>query len=237
MGFYIGAKEKLLDLGYFAEIDAQERASTDLVGETEILRELAWVVLSSGIREQVVRKVFAQISAAFCHWSSAEIIVRNLRSCVAGAIEAFRHRRKIESIGANCDLVHSIGAAEILHRAQLEGPTFFQRFDYVGPITCQHVAKNLGFDVVKADRHLDRIATLAGYESPTAFCSSIRAASSGSGTRPPRKSPASPRQTPSARARWRFSLRGSRSQTSWREVSRIRRLSRSRSTAGSCGCP
>jgi len=81
-----------------------------------------------------------------------------------------------------------------------------------------------------------RVPPSSSSTSPTAFCSSIRAGSSGCGIPRRSRSRASRRRTPSAGAPRRSSRRGRRSPTSWRVASRARRHSLSRSTGASSGC-
>jgi hypothetical protein len=45
-------------------------------------------------------------------------------------------------------------------------------------VTVWHLAKNLGFDAAKPDRHLVRIAEHYGFDHPRAFCTAIAQASS-----------------------------------------------------------
>jgi hypothetical protein len=42
-----------------------------------------------------------------------------------------------------------------------------------GPVTVWQLAKNLGFDVPKPDRHLVRIAEQLGFSSPSQLCGAI----------------------------------------------------------------
>jgi hypothetical protein len=44
---------------------------------------------------------------------------------------------------------------------------------YIGPVTVWHLAKNLGLNVSKPDRHLVRVSNRFGFKSATQFCSSI----------------------------------------------------------------
>lgn len=46
---------------------------------------------------------------------------------------------------------------------------------FMGPATTRHLAKNIGFDVVKPDRHLLRIAAVAQFSSPDELCRAISA--------------------------------------------------------------
>ena len=49
-----------------------------------------------------------------------------------------------------------------------------QTFSFIGPITGLHLMKNLGIPVVKPDRHLTRIADVAGFNSVQELCESIQ---------------------------------------------------------------
>jgi len=171
--FYLDAKKFVIDSGYFAEIDRQDQSCMRQAGEQDLLREAAWVVLSSGMREQVIRRYFPAVSTAFYEWSSAARIALDGPRCVEKALCSFRHRPKIEAIARNCELVTELGADNILRRTEREGPTGLQVFDYVGEVTCWHLAKNLGLDVVKPDRHLVRMASAAGCGSPGVLCRRI----------------------------------------------------------------
>ena len=51
-----------------------------------------------------------------------------------------------------------------------------RRFDYIGEVTVYHLAKNLGVDVAKPDRHLVRLANAHGYSNPHHFCAAVSAA-------------------------------------------------------------
>lgn len=55
---YLTAKERIIEAGYAHEIDWQDNRSFKQINESEFLREAAWVVLSSGFRESIVRRVF-----------------------------------------------------------------------------------------------------------------------------------------------------------------------------------
>jgi hypothetical protein len=48
-----------------------------------------------------------------------------------------------------------------------------RRLAYVGPVTVWHLAKNLGMNTAKPDRHLERIALRLGFGSSFHFCNSI----------------------------------------------------------------
>lgn len=47
---------------------------------------------------------------------------------------------------------------------------FLQTFDFIGPVTSFHLAKNLGLEVVKLDCHLVRMASVARCSCPEELC-------------------------------------------------------------------
>ena len=65
---YLNAKERVIQAGFADEIDWQEEVSLEDVDEHTFLRECAWVVLSAGFREGILRRRFQDISKAFLEW-------------------------------------------------------------------------------------------------------------------------------------------------------------------------
>src|SRR2546423_15518408 len=68
---YLSAKRMVIDAGFEAEVAWQEDACLMPVTEERFLSEAAWVVLSSGMKERVIRGVFPSISTAFAEFVSA----------------------------------------------------------------------------------------------------------------------------------------------------------------------
>ena len=55
---YFKAKRFVLENGYKYEIEWQENISFNSINEENFLVEVAWVILSTGMREQVIRSIF-----------------------------------------------------------------------------------------------------------------------------------------------------------------------------------
>lgn len=170
---YLTARERVIQRGFAAEVDWQESRHLDAISETEFLREAAWVVLSAGMSEVVIRKHFPRISSAFLEWVDAKKIVRNGRSCQKKALRVFNHTKKIQAILSICKKVAAEGFERIKRNIQSGGVDFLQTFAYVGSITRYHLAKNIGIDVVKPDRHLTRVAQVARFPTPAELCQAI----------------------------------------------------------------
>jgi len=173
IGAYLTAKEAVIASGYADEIDWQHNLSIEAMAESDFLREGAWVILSCGMRGSVVRSKFPGVSRAFEDWASAAKIVNNRATCRRQAMKVFGHEGKIDAIIELAERVASVGFEVVRDRIQSQGLSYLQTFSYIGPVTAFHLAKNLGYDVVKPDRHLVRISHAFGYESPTALCRAI----------------------------------------------------------------
>ena len=170
---YCHAKAVVSRSGFADEIEWQRGIRLDAVSEQYFLREAAWVVLSAGMREAVVRKVFPKISEAFLQWCSARDIVTHRPKCVSAACNVFNHAKKINAICDIADKVDGTGFDEVMKAIRRDGVSYLQSLPYIGPITSYHLAKNLGLEVVKPDRHLVRVARAAGYRTPDEMCREI----------------------------------------------------------------
>lgn len=169
--FYAAAKQWVTNIGYGEEILWQESREPGSFTECEFLREYAWVVYCAGFREATVRRYFNAISLCFFDWASAAEIAENSVLCVLSAMQVLSNRRKHDAV------------ASVAARIAVDGFSVFQRMmradpvstglelPFIGEITSLHLAKNLGFDVAKPDRHLVRLKELLGYEDVATMCS------------------------------------------------------------------
>jgi hypothetical protein len=167
---YLSTKKYLIEAGYADEIDWQASVSLDKLTESDFIREAAWVVLSSGMRETVVRRKFPALSSAFLNWVDAKMIAATIQECCQNALSAYRSPRKIGAIAQIVDRVAVEGFDSIKDRVRRYEIEFLREFPFMGPITAFHLAKNIGLPVVKADRHLCRVAKHFGYETPDRIC-------------------------------------------------------------------
>jgi hypothetical protein len=128
--------------GLAAEIDWQRRTDFATFSETDLLRETAWVILCSGFRETIVRRIFDHVSLCFVDWESAEIILENRDLCIRAAVDSIANIMKLNAIVACAERIATDGF-EPLKRAVLLDPfPELQRFPFIGPVTVWHLAKN-----------------------------------------------------------------------------------------------
>lgn len=171
--FYGVAKEEVISAGFSWEAVWQEKQLSLTFSERDLLREAAWVILCSGFKESAVSKIFDYISLCFCDWESAKIISIQRSVCISTALSGFRNRRKIEAIANLADLIVASGFTKIKSQILEKPIETLSQFPYVGPVTSWHLAKNLGMDVAKNDRHLARLASLYACADAHELCLKI----------------------------------------------------------------
>lgn len=169
---YSTIKSIVIESGYYYEIEWQKKINVNIINENYFIREAAWVILSSGMKEQIIRKLFLRISEAFFNWSLDDIIP-NISNCRKNALKIFKHKKKIDAIIYIIKYVKNNGFEKVKNSIKEGEIDYISTFPYMGPATSYHFAKNLGIDVVKPDRHLLRISKKLGFKSPYDFCSEI----------------------------------------------------------------
>jgi hypothetical protein len=147
--------------GYQTEVDWSENLKP-CDTSSKFLSEYIWVILNSGMKNQVARLIFDRIREAI---ATGQPISR-----------VFKHKGKVDAI-----LNMSLVADEIFEAYQKSEDklSFLDALSFIGKVTKYHLAKNLGVDICKPDRHLVRIADY--YKTtPQALCEKL---SEGTGMR------------------------------------------------------
>lgn len=173
--YYFNAKLHVYESGYYFESYTQEIADLKDVKKSTFYKEYAWVVLSSGMNEKVVRILFEKITPLFNNWKNPALIIQNQRKIYNRALAILNYPSKVSALIEMAYFLCKKSIAEIVNRMQNDGVTFLRQFKFLGPATSFHLAKNLGVDLAKPDRHLTRIAHLFGYTCTNLFCQTIAA--------------------------------------------------------------
>jgi hypothetical protein len=155
------------------EVDWQRNVKFEDCRETDLLREAAWVILCSGFRERTVRQIFDKISLCFCDWESAEVIVASDPTCRLAATPIFANEAKLSAIVDVARHVHAVGFVNFHGDIQTAPLQELQKLPFIGPVTVWHLAKNLGLNVSKPDRHLVRVSSELGFRDTEHLCSEI----------------------------------------------------------------
>jgi hypothetical protein len=175
MRLFSNARSYVQRAGLSAEVAWQRRV--DFVGftECELLREHAWVTLCSGFRESTVRRVFDHVSLCFCDWESAEAIVSAGDICCVTAASSFANSLKLKGIFSAAKYISHVGFDEFKQSVLVDPINQLQKLSFIGPITSCHLAKNLGLDIAKPDRHLIRLSERLGFRSADHLCRELAA--------------------------------------------------------------
>lgn len=141
---YMDLKERVIKNGYAAEIDWSDSIKP-CRSASKFLDEYIWVVINAGMKEQVGRKIFGRIQEA-------------IQTDIPLA-EVFGHKGKVAAIEK---MLQSYNEKFAGFQDAKDKLAYLESLPWVGKITKYHLAKNLGLDVVKPDRHLVRIAKTFG---------------------------------------------------------------------------
>lgn len=115
--------------------------------------EFAWVVINSGMKFTVAQKIWAKVHPAVARGESAGTV--------------FGHKGKCAAIA---DVWHERETFFEAYQAAVDKLEWLRSLPWIGDITKFHLAKNLGHDCAKPDRHLVRIA---GQEGTHALCARL----------------------------------------------------------------
>lgn len=170
---YLIAKKKLVEMGFADEIEWQYGTSLNSLTEEIFLKEVAWVILNSGMKEAVVRKKFAAICKAFFNLKSAQNIIDNMDECRKNALKQFNHLGKVNSIINIAIEINLEGFSTIHYKIKRYGLEYLRHFPYLGPVTSIHLAKNIGIPIAKPDRHMANLAIKFGYNDVQHLCKDI----------------------------------------------------------------
>jgi hypothetical protein len=101
------------------------------------------------------------------------MILTNKELCFGQAINHFNNPKKISAIVEIAQILKHTPIQSIREKIGEHGISYLQTFPFIGPVTAYHLAKNIGFPLAKADRHLKRISDLLGYQNPMVLCNEI----------------------------------------------------------------
>jgi hypothetical protein len=153
LDFYRKGKEYLSSRSpYKEEIELVANRQFEQQTVASFLHQYIFVVLNTGMKNQVAEKIMARFLASKYNLS----LIRH-----EGKKKAIQ-----EALASYDDWFISLKVAN-------DKLAFLETLPFIGPITKYHLARNLGFDVAKPDRHLTRLATQFGFISVSDMCQAI----------------------------------------------------------------
>jgi len=166
-------KDQVEEAGYHRDIVYYQTRDLDKVTPAGFLAELAYVVLNSGMKNSVVEIHWGRFMRAFDGFKDL-VALNTMREHVAQeALDVFGNVKKVDAILDAVEVMQAEGWDAIREELKEDGIDYLKRFGFIGDVTKFHLAKNIGFDCVKPDRHLVRCAEAAGYDDPEEMCLAI----------------------------------------------------------------
>jgi hypothetical protein len=124
----------------------------------QFLSEYCWVVYASGFRFSVIEEKFPELQKAFRDFDPDSL--SRMRS-IKAVLDVFNNERKANCFLSGAQPIMNEGFSTFKRRLLKNGVKVLQELPGIGPITKDHLAKNIGLaDVSKADIWLERAAKL-----------------------------------------------------------------------------
>jgi len=152
---YIKLKEDIIYRGYLNEIEWAKNIRPP-VRKIEFFWEYVYVVLNSGMKQQVARRIYDRFRDNADEFGELNFTL----------IGHPKKREVIRSLAARIDEVWD----EWQKTEDKFG--FISKLPYMGKVIRYHLAKNFGLEVIKPDRHLVRISGMYNM-SPQELCDHI----------------------------------------------------------------
>ncbi len=165
---------------YGEEVMAISSTRFDEVSPGHFFREYAWVVHATGFSAKAVGKFMPRLMSAYGPW---DLLAKEAFG------DAFLRIKLVCNNPQKARAVHATArhmTARLFEdekvvewgeykQEHLSSPERLMRLPYVGPVTCFHLARNLGLlECVKPDLHLVRLASHWGFQDCVKMCESMR---------------------------------------------------------------
>ncbi|MBN9376211.1 MAG: hypothetical protein J0I40_12650, partial [Cellulomonas sp.] len=170
--WYVHAKRAVVDAGFVDEIVWQASAGLTSLSRRQFVREAAWVVLAAGMSDFVVRRVFPRFASAMFEFRLPEL-TRYCDDARSAALSVFGHVGKVDAILQIAQQVAALTDEDLRRRLVGDAEGFLRGLPYVGPVTWRHLAKNVGVQISKPDRHMVRLSHSLGWDDCEGPCREI----------------------------------------------------------------
>lgn len=171
---YNNAKKVVIKNGFQSDIDWQNSRVFENITAQNFFTDLAFVILNSGMKASVIAGIWPSVKIAFFEFDENSLRQTPLDYCFNAAFAHFKNEKKLKAIMTGIKIVQCESWETIRHEIKMYGVDYLERFPFIGPITKYHLAKNIGFDVAKPDRHLERMALASGFDGDVQrFCKEI----------------------------------------------------------------
>lgn len=153
ISFYKKCKEEIKKRGFRNELEDVENRSLDDIDAQYFFEQYVYVVLSAGMKNQVAEQIFQE---AFKE-----------------GLDTIGHERKRKAVKEGVKKYRKWYQELLDKPSKNDKLDFLQTLPWIGPVTKYHLARNIGIDVAKPDRHLTDAAKRHGYDDVQKFCKDI----------------------------------------------------------------
>jgi len=163
--------EKFVKENFPEDVEWSLRASENVDWDREkFICEYVFAVYVSGFRYSVIQGRMDSFRKVFYDWN-LEKILRYENEVKIGARKLVNNRNKINGIIRGLKILEKLDF-DIFKGDVMKDINTLKMFPYVGNIIKYQLARNLGYDVIKPDKHIVRIAEKYGLD-PFEMCSMI----------------------------------------------------------------
>ena len=162
--FYKKAKKIIIEKGYQKEIEIVENRKYEDITPSKFFDEYLFVVLNSGMKNQIAEKIYKK------YWEIAQGFKTQQ---LLNGLSAIKHEGKhaaIERAIHNC--IEWYDSLDMC-KTDTDKISYLETLPWIGQITKYHLARNLGIDCAKPDRHLQRVAKYFGYTDVQQMCKEL----------------------------------------------------------------
>jgi len=135
-------------------------------------QEYIWCVYTAGFNAKVITKQFPKLMAAYGPPPVGEYGPGPL-VCWQNIMKVNANRRRYRSVIQCRGWLAEHGWPDF-RRRYLQYVDDMEKLPGIGPVTKYHLARNLGFDVVKPDLHLERLRKWYGFTSSLQMCEMLQ---------------------------------------------------------------
>src|SRR5512135_63372 len=160
---------------YAEEMNQIASVKHESVDSKFFFREYTWVVHATGFSAKAVGKFMPRLVEAYGPYN--ELAERSLEDATGRVKVVCNNPQKIKAVHATSRLlrdgIKKLGWTEF-KKEKLSTPDKLKDLPYVGPVTCFHLARNIGLlDCVKPDLHLIRLAEHWKFKDCTTMCKAM----------------------------------------------------------------
>ncbi len=157
---------------YAEEMDQIASVKYEAVDTDHFFREYIWVVHATGFSAKAVGKFMPKLVEAYGLYD--ELADRTLDEAVKRVKPVCNNPQKIKAIHKASQILRDgikQSGWEKFKTDSLSSPELLQKLPYIGPVTCFHLARNIGLlGCVKPDLHLIRLADHWGFSDCISMC-------------------------------------------------------------------